>query len=343
MPRQVVVTGGAGFIGSHLVERLLADGCRVTVLDSLSTGRLKNLAHVASDPRLSVEEADVSDPRRIAPHFVGADWVFHIAALADIVPSIQQPLVYHRSNVDGTVAVLEAARHAGVKRFLYAASGSCYGIPDVLPTPETAPIRPQYPYALTKYVGEQYVLHWGNVYRLPVVSLRLFNVYGPRSRTSGTYGAVFGVFLAQKLHNQPLTIVGDGTQTRDFTFVTDVVDAFVTAARSGVSGEVFNVGSANTYSVNRLAELLGGEVVHVPKRPGEPDRTFADISKVRRVLCWTPKVSFERGVGIMLENIEYWREAPVWNPASIAEATKEWFEYLSPGGDGSASEDRHEA
>jgi UDP-glucose 4-epimerase len=343
MPRQVVVTGGAGFIGSHLVERLLADGCRVTVLDNLSTGRLKNLAHVASDPRLSVEEADVSDARRIAPHFVGADWVFHIAALADIVPSIQQPLVYHRSNVDGTVAVLEAARHAGVKRFLYAASGSCYGIPDVLPTPETAPIRPQYPYALTKYVGEQYVLHWANVYKLPVVSLRLFNVYGPRSRTSGTYGAVFGVFLAQKLHNQPLTIVGDGTQTRDFTFVTDVVDAFVTAARSDVSGEVFNVGSANTYSVNRLAELLGGEVVHVPKRPGEPDRTFADIGKVRRVLCWTPKVSFERGVGIMLENIEYWREAPVWNPASIAEATKEWFEYLSPEGDGSASEDRREA
>jgi UDP-glucose 4-epimerase len=330
MPTRAIVTGGAGFIGSHLVERLLAEGCEVVVLDNLSTGRLKNLSHVASDPRLSVEEVDVSDTRTIAPFFRGVDWVFHVAALADIVPSIQQPLVYHRSNVEGTVAVLEAARHAGVKRFLYTASGSCYGIPDVLPTSETAPIRPQYPYALTKYVGEQYALHWASVYKLPVISLRLFNVYGPRSRTSGTYGAVFGVFLAQKLHHQPLTIVGDGTQTRDFTFATDVVDAFVTAARSGVCGEVFNVGSANTYSVNRLAELLGGDVVHIPKRPGEPDCTFADIGKIQRALGWKPKVTFEQGVGIMLEHIEYWREAPVWNPASIADATKEWFEYLAP-------------
>jgi UDP-glucose 4-epimerase len=340
--RSVIVTGGAGFIGSHLVERLLADGCRVRVLDNLSTGRLKNLAHVASDPRLSVEEVDVSDARRIAPLFKDVDWVFHIAALADIVPSIQQPLVYHRSNVEGTVSVLEAARHAGVKRFLYTASGSCYGIPDLLPTPETAPIRPQYPYALTKYVGEQYALHWAGVYKLPVVSLRLFNVYGPRSRTSGTYGAVFGVFLAQKLHDQPLTIVGDGTQTRDFTFVTDVVDAFVTAAGSDVSGDVFNVGSASTYSVNRLAELLGGDVAHIPKRPGEPDCTFADISKIRRILGWQPKMSFEHGVRIMIDNIDYWREAPVWTPGAIAEATKEWFEYLSPAPSGAAHGRHHE-
>jgi len=327
------VTGGAGFIGSHLVERLLGDGCQVLVLDNLSTGRLKNLAPVAANPKLSVEQVDIADARAIAGRFRGVDWVFHLAALADIVPSIQQPLAYHRSNVEGTVAVLEAARHAGVKRFLYTASGSCYGIPDLLPTPETAPIRPQYPYALTKYVGEQYALHWAAVYRLPVVSLRLFNVYGPRSRTSGAYGAVFGVFLAQKLHSRPLTIVGDGTQTRDFTFVDDVADAFVTAARSGVIGEVFNVGSANTYSVNRLAELLGGEVVHIPKRPGEPDRTFADISKIQRVLGWKPKTSFDHGVRIMLEHIEYWREAPVWDPASIAQATREWFECLSPAAD----------
>jgi len=330
-----IVTGGAGFIGSHMVERLLADGHRVRVLDNMSTGRLKNLAHVANDPRLSVEEVDVADTRRIAPHFKDVDWVFHIAALADIVPSIQQPLTYHRSNVEGTVAVLEAARHAGVKRFLYTASGSCYGIPEEIPTSETATIQLQYPYALTKWVGENCALHWAQVYKLPVVSLRLFNVYGPRSRTSGTYGAVFGVFLAQKLHNQPLTIVGDGTQTRDFTFVTDVVDAFVTAARSDVSGEIFNVGSANTYSVNRLAELLGGDTVHIPKRPGEPDSTFADIQKIQRMLGWRPRVPFEEGVAIMLQNIEYWREAPVWTPSTIADATKEWFEYLSPTADAS--------
>jgi len=334
--RSILVTGGAGFIGSHLVERLLSDGHRVTVIDNFTTGRPLNLAHVKDNPRLTIHEADIVDRRTIAPLFRGVDWVFHMAALADIVPSIQQPLAYHHSNVDGTVSVLEAARAADVKRFLYTASSSCYGIPDHYPTPETAGIRPQYPYALTKFVGEQYAMHWAHVYKLPVVSLRLFNVYGPRSRTSGTYGAVFGVFLAQHLHGKPLTIVGDGTQTRDFTFVADVADAFVTAAESDVRGEIFNVGSTNTYSVNLLATLIGGETVHIPKRPGEPDSTFADTSKIARVLGWKPKTKFEDGVKIMLAHIDYWREAPVWNPASIAEATKEWFQFLTP--EGSASD-----
>src|SRR5262249_52482265 len=159
---------------------------------------------------------------------------------------------YHHSNVEGTVSVVEAARKAGVRRFLYAASSSCYGVPDHYPTSETAPIRPQYPYALTKYLGEHIALHWSQVYGLPTVSLRLFNVYGPRSRTSGTYGAVFGVFLAQKLASKPFTVVGDGRQTRDFTFVSDVVDAFMVAASSDATGEIFNVGSGRTYSVNLL-------------------------------------------------------------------------------------------
>ncbi len=256
------------------------------------------------------------------------DWVFHLAALADIVPSIRQPLRYHRTNVDGTVAVLEAARSSGVKRFLYTASASCYGIPDEIPTPETAPIRPMYPYALTKYLGEYYTLHWNQVYKLPCVSLRLFNVFGLRSRTTGAYGAVFGVFLAQKLADKPFTVVGDGTQTRDFTFVTDVADAFIKAAESQVQGEVFNVGSGNTYSVNQLVELLRGDVVYIPKRPGEPDRSFADTGKISQVLGWQPKVSFEEGVRIMTENIDQWRGAPVWDEASITEATQDWFAYL---------------
>ncbi len=210
---KTVVTGGAGFIGSHLVDRLLADGHSVRVLDNFSTGRRDNLAHLAREPRLSLERVEVAaEPGALGDRLAGADWVFHLAALADIVPSMERPLDYHRANVSGTVALLEAARAAGVGRFLYAASSSCYGIPDAYPTPETAPVRPQYPYALTKYLGEQCVLHWGHVYRMPVVSLRLFNVYGPRSRTSGTYGAVFGVFLAQKLAGRPFTVVGDGTQ-----------------------------------------------------------------------------------------------------------------------------------
>jgi UDP-glucose 4-epimerase len=310
------------------VDRLLQEGCYVTVLDNFSTGRPQNLAHLAGNSRLEVHEVDVANLNAVGPLVAGADWAFHLAALADIVPSIQRPLDYHRANVDGTITVLEAARATKVKRIIYAASSSCYGIPDVFPTPETAAIRPQYPYALTKYLGEQLVLHWGQVYGLPVVSLRLFNVYGPRSRTSGTYGAVFGVFLAQKLAGKPFTVVGDGSQTRDFTFVTDVVEAFVRAARSDVTGEIFNVGSGNTYSVNRLVELLGGDVIHIPKRPGEPDCTFADIQKIRQALDWEPRVSFAEGVRIMLENINYWREAPVWNPESISRATEEWFAFL---------------
>ncbi|HUM16434.1 MAG TPA: SDR family oxidoreductase [Candidatus Nitrosotalea sp.] len=325
---RAVVTGGAGFIGSHLVERLLADGHSVLVLDNFSTGRPENLGHLAGEGRLVVERVDIASEPRLAVLLSGADWVFHLAALADIVPSMERPMDYHRANVDGTVAILEAARAVSIGRFLYTASSSCYGIPDVYPTPETAAARPQYPYALSKLLGEQCVLHWGQVYRMPVVSLRLFNVYGPRSRTSGTYGAVFGVFLAQKLNGRPFTVVGDGTQSRDFTFVSDVADAFVTAAQATVTGEAFNVGTGAPVAVNRLVALLGGDVVHVPKRPGEPDRTHADVSKIQRQLGWRAKVSIEEGVRILLDNIEYWRQAPVWTPASIEVATRDWFRYL---------------
>ena len=325
----VMVTGGAGFIGSHLVDQLLEDGHEVTVVDDLSNGRIANLKGAEDRGGLSFVEADVSDYAAIESHFAGIDWVFHLAAKAAIVPSIQEPLVYHKANVDGTVVVLEAARNHGVKRFVYAASSSCYGLADQIPTPEDAPIAPMYPYALTKYIGESYVLHWANVYKLPCVSLRFFNVYGPRASTSGAYGAVFGVFLAQKLAGQPLTVVGDGKQSRDFTFVTDVAAACVKAAESELAGEVMNVGSGGTYSINHLVSLLGGDVVQLPKRPGEPDSTFADTSKISRLLGWTPKVSLADGVQIMLDRIELWRNAPVWDESSIAEATREWFEYLS--------------
>jgi len=306
----------------------LEDGHQVIALDNFSTGRMENLSRHAGSATLSIHEADIVHPEAIQPFFQGVEWVFHVAGLADIVPSIKRPLDYHRSNVQGTVNMLEASRLAGVKRFIYTASSSCYGIPDIIPTPKTAIIKPEYPYALTKYVGECYVLHWGKVYKVPVLSLRLFNVYGPRSRTSGTYGAVFGVFLAQKLHDKPFTVVGDGSQTRDFTFVTDVVNALVMAAQSDLRDEVLNVGSGNTYSVNRLVELLGGEVVHIPKRPGEPDCTWADISRIRKLLRWEPEVSLKEGVRRLMEHIEYWRDAPLWTPQAIGEATEEWFASL---------------
>jgi len=326
---RTIVTGGAGFIGSHLAELLLEKEHSVLVLDNFITGRQENLAHLKDNPNLKVLKLDVSEFNKIKDYLKGIDWVFHLAALADIVPSVQEPLKYYKNNVDGTVSVLEASRRAGVKRFIYAASSTCYGIPEIFPTPETAPIKPEYPYALTKYIGEQIALHYFKVYKLPVISLRLFNLYGPRSRTSGTYGAVFGVFLAQKLAKKPYTVVGDGKQTRDFTFVKDAVQALLTAAESKISGEIFNVGSGNTYSVNQIVELLGGGLVtYIPKRPGEPDCTFADISKIKKMLGWQPEVSLEEGIKILLDNINYWKEAPVWTPESIAKATKEWFKYL---------------
>ena len=249
--------------------------------------------------------------------------------MADIVPSIQQPEAYFRANVDGTFNVLQAAKATEVKRFIYIASSSCYGIPDKYTTPENAEIRPQYPYALAKRMGEELVMHWAQVYNFPALSLRFFNVYGPRSRTSGTYGAVFGVFLGQKLAGKPYTVVGDGKQTRDFTYVTDIAQAIIVSAKSDRVGQIYNVGSGATVSVNRLVELLGGDKVHIPKRPGEPDSTFADISKIRSELGWEPQVSIEEGIAEIQKNIDYWRDAPVWTPDSIAEATEDWFRYLS--------------
>ena len=323
------VTGGAGFIGSHLTDALLADGHQVTVVDNFATGRAKNLTRAQQSPAFTLAEIDIAgDPADLAGAFAGADGVFHLAGLADIVPSIERPGDYYRANVHGTFQVCEAARAAGVRKIVYAASSSCYGIPDVFPTPESEPTKPQYPYALTKELGERIVMHWGLVYGLDAVSLRLFNVFGPRSRTSGTYGAVFGVFLAQKLAGKPLTVVGDGTQTRDFTYVADVAAAFAAAMASSVRGEIMNVGSGGTYAVNRLVELLGGDVVHIPKRPGEPDCTFADTRKIAQLLDWHARISLEDGVAQMLEHIDDWRDAPVWDPNSIAQATTTWFAHL---------------
>jgi UDP-glucose 4-epimerase len=326
--KTAVVTGGAGFIGSHMVDLLLGEGFRVHVIDNLVGGRLQNLEHHRNNPDLVFENADIRSLKPDSALFSGAKYVFHFAGIGDIVPSIDRPVDYMSTNVMGTVAVLEAARHARVDKLVYAASSSCYGITEITPTPESAPIRTEYPYALSKYMGEEAVLHWGRVYGLPVNSIRIFNAYGTRSKTSGAYGAVFGVFLAQKLAGKPFTIVGDGSQRRDFLFVTDIARAFFHAATTQLTNEIFNLGAGNPQPVKRLVELLGGPVIHLPKRPGEPDCTWADISKITRELGWSQKVSFEDGVAEMLKNIEYWCQAPVWDPESIEKATENWFRFL---------------
>jgi UDP-glucose 4-epimerase len=270
------------------------------------------------------------DIRRLSPgepSFQDVELVFHFAGIGDIVPSIERPSEYMDVNVQGTVNVLECARAANAKKFVYAASSSCYGLA-AIPTCEDHPIAPQHPYALSKYLGELAVLHWHNVYRLPANSIRIFNAYGPRVRTTGAYGAVFGVFFKQRLAGKPFTVIGDGQQRRDFVYVTDVAEAFLRAGESRFAGHVWNLGAGNPQTVNRLVELLGGPVVHIPKRPGEPDCTWADIGKIQSELGWKPIVVFDQGVRRMMEDIELWRDAPLWDAQSIARASETWFRYL---------------
>jgi UDP-glucose 4-epimerase len=321
-----IVTGGAGFIGSHICEKLVELKHNVIVIDNLSTGRLDNLKNFRK--KIKFIKADISKRGKWQSYFKNVNTVYHLAAIADIIPSINKPSDYYSSNVTGTFNVLEACRKNKVKKYLYAASSSCYGIPKKFPTSENEKIDTQYPYALTKYLGEQISLHWGKVYNLNVFSLRLFNVYGTRSRTSGTYGAMFGVFLAQKLAKKPLTVVGDGNQSRDFTYVTDVVDAFILVSKSNLKNEVFNIGSNKNIKINHIVKLLGGSKIYIPKRPGEPDCTFASTKKISKMLGWKPKVNIESGIKKLLLNINYWKSAPVWSPKTINIATKDWFKYL---------------
>jgi UDP-glucose 4-epimerase len=308
-----VVTGSAGFIGKHLVAHLEAHGYQVRGFD------------IKTDP-------DGQDIRRcplsLRETMEGTDFVFHLAGLADIVPSIERPTDYMATNVMGTVNVLEAARSAGVKKVVYAASSSCYGDNPPVPTQESALTKPRYPYALSKWMGEKACMHWHDVYGLPVNSLRLFNVYGRGSRTTGAYGAVMGVFLRQKLAGAPLTIVGNGSQMRDFVHVSDVCEAFRLAAETELTGKIWNVGANNPVPISYLAELLGGARTNMPLRPGEPPCTWASIDAIARNLNWHALTSFEDGVADLLTHIEEWRDAPLWTPESIAEATKPWMEAM---------------
>ncbi len=324
-----IVTGGAGFIGSHMVDLLLAEGFQVRVIDSLVGGRESNLLQHANNQDLSCTWMDIRDISADSAIFRDAQYVFHFAGVGDIVPSIERPTEYMSANVQGTVCVLEATRNAKIEKLVYAASSSCYGLADV-PTKEDHLINPQYPYALSKYMGEQACFHWHQVYKMPINAIRIFNAYGTRVRTTGVYGAVFGVFFKQKLSGQPFTVVGDGTQRRDFLYVTDVARAFLAAARTSKVGEIYNLGAGNPQSINYLVQLLGANAIsYIPKRPGEPDCTWADISKITRDLHWRPSVSFEQGVSLMLAEIEKWQDAPLWDAQSIAQATKTWFQYLS--------------
>lgn len=327
---KAVVTGGCGFIGSHVVDLLLAERFDVTVIDNLITGQRSNLEHHADNKHLTIEQLDIND---ITNQLEGTDYVFHFAGLADILSSIEQPTQYMATNVLGTTVVLEAARKANIKKMVYAASSSCYGNSPAMPTTEQEPISLTQPYALSKYLGEQTALNWAAVYGLPVCAVRIFSAYGPRGPLRTLTGAgvhtPFSVFLAQKMHELPFTVVGDGSQSRDFVYVTDVARAFYAVAEYGIVGESYNCGLGQPSTINELVDILGGEVVYIPKRPGQPECTWANIDKIREATGWKPTVSFADGVQRTVATCAHWQDSPTWEPEALVSATHAWFEALS--------------
>ena len=322
-----LVTGGAGFIGSHLVDLLLKKNFRVIVVDNLSGGHKKNFYDHLKNKNFKFINKDINNLKKEDLKIKKLDFTFHFAGKGDIVPSIVYPKEYFLTNLMGTINILEIAKNLKVRKFLYAASSSCYGLAKT-PTKESHKLNPLYPYALSKLMGENAALHWGELYNLPVISIRIFNAYGPRVKTTGAYGAVFGVFFKQKLSNKPFTLVGDGSQKRDFLHVTDVANAFYLAAIKKSKNKIFNLGAGKPKSIKQLINILGGSYIKIPKRPGEPHYTWANIDRIKRELKWKPKIDFDSGVKEMIKDISYWRNAPLWNVKKIKVATKEWFKYM---------------
>lgn len=290
---KILVTGGAGFIGSHLVDRLKAQGHEVAVIDNLSTGKKENL-----NPKADFHEIDICDFDKIKPLFQDIDYVFHLAAIPRVPISVEDPIGTSKANILGTVNVFKAASDSGVKRVVFASSSSVYGNQKELPLREDMTPGPISPYALQKLVGEQLAELFTNLYNIPIISLRYFNVFGPRTDLDSDYSLVIGKFLKQRSQNKPLTIFGDGEQTRGFCYVDDVVEANVRAMKSEKlkGGEVINIGSERSYSVNFLAKLISEEIQYLPSRPGDVLHTKADITLAKNLLDWEPKTSFEEGI-----------------------------------------------
>ena len=301
---KILVTGGAGFIGSHLVDRLIKEGHKVVVIDNLSTGKKENL-----NPKADFYNFDICNFNKIKPFFKRVDFVFHLAALPRVPVSIKDPVTTAEVNILGTINVFKAAIDAKVKRIVYSSSSSVYGDQKKLPLKENILPCPISPYALQKLTGEKFAKLFSEIYKIPIVSLRYFNVYGPRLNFDSEYSLVIGKFLKQKKEGKPLTIFDDGKQARGFCYIDDVVEATIKAIRSPKlkGGEVINVGSQKAYSINYLAQLIGGEVQYLPPRSGDIRNSKADLTLAKKLLGWQPEISFEKGIKM----------------------TQQWFELLS--------------
>ncbi len=325
-----LVTGCAGFIGSHMCDFLLNKGHIVFGIDNMVSGKKRNLNKSFKDKKFKFIKGDIKDFGSLCrkKKIKKIDYIFHFAGHGELIPSIENPLEYFKNNSLNTVIILDYIKNNfRLKKFVYAASSSCYGI-NSKKTNELQKIQLEHPYAFSKYIGEQACLHWSKVYKIPTISVRIFNAYGPRSRTNNVYGAVIGVFLKQRLSNYPLTIVGNGKQKRDFLYITDVCEAFYKVAISKYKNEVFNLGSGKARTINYLSSLIYSERKFIPWRPGEPFKTEANINKIKNFAKWEPKVSLKNGIKKILENIDYWKKAPLWTEKKIFLATKEWMKYL---------------
>lgn len=299
--KQVLVTGGAGFIGSHIVDHLLTKGARVRVLDDLATGKRENISHTEND--IELIEGSVLDDGALAQSLAGVEYVFHQAAIPSVPKSVRDPLASHEANATGTLKLLLAARDAKVKRVVYAASSSIYGDTPTLPKREDMPPNPISPYALQKFAGERYALQFYRLYGLEAVSLRYFNVYGPRQNPESEYAAAIPRFLRAIKHGEQVTIFGDGSTTRDFSFVSDVAEANALAAVAPeAAGHIFNIAGGRQISLNELVALMekitgqGARIEYAPPREGDVQHSLADIGKARSILNFEPKVSLEEGI-----------------------------------------------
>lgn len=304
-----LVTGGSGFIGSHIVDELLRRGERVRVLDNVSTGRKQNLAHVAG--QIEFRELDIRDLEKIRPAFSGVDYVVHLAAIPSVPRSVKDPLTSNSVNIDGTLHVLLAARDAGVKRLVFAASSSAYGDNPVLPRVETYSPRPLSPYGLTKLTGEYYCQIFTHLYHLEAVALRYFNIFGPRQNPDSPYSGVLSLFISAYIRGQVPVIFGDGEQSRDFTYVANAVKATLLACTApGAAGKVINVGVGESFTLNRTIQLLNGifgqciEPQYRPPREGDVRDSLADISLARQALGYDPEIRYEDG---LRKTVEWYR------------------------------------